>query len=99
MSQNRGRNSHQKRELKSRLFGTRKVARCCFCSRSLSFEEATLEHVIPLAQNGGWDRFNLSLSCYNCNQERGEEDFASFKNYKRSKRVAFVCAPALLAKS
>lgn len=84
MSVNHGRNSYQKRRLKLRLFnGLRhKPKPCCFCRRRLSFDVATLEHVVPLSKGGSWDIDNLRISCQNCNSERANEEFSTFKNKK-----------------
>lgn len=78
MSQNHGRNSHQKRELKDRLFRGKQQRRCCFCQRMLNRCEATLEHIIPLSKGGNWHITNLDISCKKCNQKRGNLDFNLF---------------------
>ena len=83
MSNNRGRNSTQKKKIKIRLFGGRASYPCCFCGRILVLTTATLEHVMPLSMGGGWHITNLRLSCRPCNSERGNEDFWEFKNRKR----------------
>ncbi len=87
MSADHGRNSHQKRRLKEKLFGGRRCAPCCFCRRELTMSSSTLEHVIPLSHGGGWDKENLRLSCGSCNNERGNEDFAKFRDKKRGKNL------------
>lgn len=84
MSKNKGRSSHQKRALKRRLFGGRESRPCCFCRRVLTFALATLEHVIPLSKNGGWNLENIRLSCGVCNHERAAEDFDEFRKKKRA---------------
>ena len=96
MSQNHGRNSHQKRALKFKLFGNRSEARCCFCRLTLTPASATLEHIIPLAAGGSWDIRNLALSCNDCNQERGTIPFAEFKARKKTyvPRVSIHPVPA-----
>lgn len=85
MSENHGRNSTQKRLLKAKLFGSRDTARCVFCRSILSFGTATLEHKIPLSHGGGWDLSNLALSCYDCNQERGNLDFETFRLQRKAR--------------
>lgn len=30
---------------------------------------ATIEHLVPQAKGGGWDRKNLTLFCWHCNQK------------------------------
>lgn len=73
------RNSHQKRRLKQKVYR----GKCCFCRRRLTFTQATIEHVIPLALGGGWEPSNLRVSCSPCNQERGTEEFSAFRERKR----------------
>ena len=90
MSQNKNRNSHQKRELKRTLFGSRLTMRCCFCGCRLSFDEATLEHIVPLSKGGGWKPANLTISCSECNENRGPADFEVFKSwYKANPHILF----------
>lgn len=85
MSADHGRNSHQKRRIKEKLFCGRKAAPCCFCRQNLTIDSATLEHVIPLSKGGGWEKENLRLSCWGCNNERGDKDFDLFRDKKRGK--------------
>lgn len=85
MSRDKGRNSHQKRKLKEKLFGGRQYRPCCFCRRELTMSTSTLEHVVPLSLNGSWDKDNLRLSCNGCNNERGSEDFDKFRDKKRGR--------------
>jgi 5-methylcytosine-specific restriction endonuclease McrA len=79
----RKRNSGQRAELKELLFRGRRTAQCCFCRRPLSFESATIEHRIPLSKGGAWALENLTLSCRDCNQERGAEDFTEFRRKRQ----------------
>lgn len=78
MSSNKGRNSHQKRELKDKLFRGKASKPCCFCKQTVSKYTATLEHVIPLSDGGGWNIENLRVSCKDCNQKRGNINFVDF---------------------
>jgi 5-methylcytosine-specific restriction endonuclease McrA len=83
MSQNKGRNSSQKRKLKLFLFGTHLRKRCCFCRCEITFSTATLEHVLPLSLGGDWELKNLQLSCSVCNNERGNTNFEQYRNWRR----------------
>lgn len=85
MSQNHGRSSTQKRKLKSRLFGGRKEKSCCFCRVSLTLTTATIEHVKPLSNGGGWEIENLRVSCSLCNGRRGSKDFDEFRKEIRAR--------------
>lgn len=44
---------------------------CFVCGRPVSFNEATLEHVVPLSKGGTDDFENLSISHAHCNHRRG----------------------------
>lgn len=83
------RNSNQKNVIKNRLFGNKPTKKCCFCSRILGRRNCTIEHIIPLSLGGGWGRENLTISCADCNSERGSRDYSLFK---REKRAGKVCA-------
>lgn len=78
-------NSKHKRWVKLRLFDGRPFVRCCFCRRHLTMVSATIEHIQPLSLDGGWERKNLTLSCSNCNSERGVRDYCEFKAEIRKK--------------
>lgn len=44
---------------------------CKWCLSPVSLDNATVDHVIPLARGGTNRRDNLVLSCWECNQKRG----------------------------
>jgi 5-methylcytosine-specific restriction endonuclease McrA len=64
-------------ELK-RALRARDGAWCCFCKEYLELAEATLEHVIPFSHGGGNELDNLRLSCVDCNEARGVQEFWEF---------------------
>lgn len=71
MSKNKGRNSHQKKELKQAL--SKKHGNICkICNHSFPYALLTLDHIIPLAMNGSWAISNLQLACYPCNQKKAD---------------------------
>lgn len=46
---------------------------CCqLCGTKITFEEMTLDHIIPLAVGGLDSEENLQASCYACNQFKGQ---------------------------
>lgn len=69
MSQNKGRNSKQKRNLKLRI-AKRDGWKCKSCKWPLTMETATLDHIKRLKHGGSWHINNLRLLCYTCNQKR-----------------------------
>ena len=85
MSSNR--NSSARNAMKQKLFGGRKMAKCCFCKCELTFSRATLEHVIPVAEGGRHGLDNMRLSCSTCNLERGIEDFETYRAKFKKKEV------------
>ena len=71
VSKNKGRNAAQKRELKQQL--VRKHGTVCqICKRRFSFDQLTLDHIIPLTIKVDWSLSNLQLACYPCNQEKAD---------------------------
>lgn len=45
--------------------------KCAICGKSLLFQDITLDHIIPLIQNGKDEVENLQICCYECNQMKG----------------------------
>ena len=46
---------------------------CRYCRTPLSFDEATLEHLIPVCKGGSrGGLWNLDISCLKCNNEKGD---------------------------
>lgn len=72
-----------KRKRKKRLFDNREIVPCCFCQCFLDMATATIEHVTPLSYGGSWNIRNLEISCYQCNQERGTQNFVYFLQKKK----------------
>jgi len=52
---------------------------CCFCERLYTLQEITIEHIIPRSKGGTNAISNLLLSCFKCNNDRGNIDFEKFK--------------------
>lgn len=71
--------------LKALLMGGRPVAPCVHCTRALRFVDLTLDHVIPRSQGGTYTLENTRLACFDCNQERGDEDFETFNRRKQGR--------------
>jgi 5-methylcytosine-specific restriction endonuclease McrA len=80
--------SKMKGRLKDQLFAGRIQAPCCFCERLLFPRQATIEHIRPLSQGGGWELANLAISCDACNHTRGARDFDAFKHETQQVVVA-----------
>lgn len=72
--------------LKVVLMGGRPQAPCVHCGRELIFTMLTLDHVVPRSQGGTYTLENVRLACFDCNQERGDEDFETFNKRKQNQR-------------
>lgn len=47
--------------------------RCVYCGACLDAENATLDHVIPLARGGTHNAGNLVLACCRCNRLKADQ--------------------------
>ena len=71
---------------------TAQGGRCCFCQQPTRLPErrpgrqapdtATLEHVVPRGSGGSQGLRNCRISCWQCNNDRGDMDFEAFKALK-----------------
>jgi 5-methylcytosine-specific restriction endonuclease McrA len=53
--------------------------RCLYCRSVLSFEDSTLDHIIPLSHGGARQSVdNVVVACFGCNARRGNERFTTF---------------------
>lgn len=63
---------------------------CYYCKRSISFEEATLDHKTPVSKRGSSKKLNIVIACEPCNNEKrnlSEKEYAAKKGriFERSK--------------
>ena len=73
---------HKRKHLKHLLYVRQRKKWCCFCGRYLIIEEATIEHIIPRSAGGCNSLTSLDISCYECNMERGTDNYDDFKKLK-----------------
>lgn len=52
----------------------RDKGRCFYCTKDLTWEEKTIDHVIPRSKGGPHRVWNLVLACLQCNQEKDDND-------------------------
>lgn len=45
--------------------------RCQLCGRRITFDDATVDHIIPKAMGGTNEISNLQIACWSCNQLKG----------------------------
>jgi 5-methylcytosine-specific restriction endonuclease McrA len=48
--------------------------KCCYCKIPLSYDEFTLEHVIPQSKGGLTTWENCGIACRECNAQKGDID-------------------------
>lgn len=58
--------SSRRRKRRYRLYAIYK--HCCYCGRFLTFEQFTIEHIIPQKAGGDNDPDNIEVCCGKCNQ-------------------------------
>jgi hypothetical protein len=51
---------------------------CCYCQKSLTSETITMEHIVPDSKRGTFNTTNLTVSCYECNNSRGNKPFFEY---------------------
>ena len=57
-------------EIRKLIYDTAK-GRCALCGRKITYENMTLDHIVPLAMNGADDVSNLQCTCEACNRFKG----------------------------
>ena len=81
---------------KKQLLKTPKI-KCCFCNCQLTTNNATTEHIIPFSQCYNNSSANFCVTCKDCNDERGVQDFYTFLTFKK-KRFLKLNFPGLKIK-
>lgn len=51
---------------------------CCYCDMPLVLEDITMEHIVPDSKRGTFNTTNLTVSCYKCNNKRGNKPFFEY---------------------
>ena len=51
---------------------------CCYCDRVLTDELVTLDHIVPDSKRGSFNSTNLTISCGDCNNKRGNASFFEY---------------------
>lgn len=47
------------------------AGRCFYCDEEVSYNEATIDHQVPIIKEGSGDLDNLVMACYPCNSSKG----------------------------
>lgn len=51
---------------------------CCYCDEVLTDETITMEHIVPDSKKGTFNATNLTVSCFTCNNRRGNKHFFDY---------------------
>ena len=51
---------------------------CCYCNKPLTLETVTMEHIVPDSKQGTYNSTNLTVSCADCNNRRGNKPFFEY---------------------
>jgi hypothetical protein len=51
---------------------------CCYCDKVLTDELVTLDHIVPDSKRGSFNTTNLTISCADCNNRRGNVPFFEY---------------------
>lgn len=63
-----------------------KDAQCIYCNTTLTNDNATTDHIIPISDGGNNAQVNLVVVCFDCNNERGSLDFYDYMRIKNPNR-------------
>jgi hypothetical protein len=68
--------------------------KCVYCECDITEDNATTDHIIPISKGGNNSQVNLMICCFDCNNERGNDEFKQYlrkKNPKyRTVRIPYV---------
>lgn len=59
-----------------------KGTKCPYCGKKLNMKNATADHIIPISKGGNNSQINLIVSCFDCNNERGDTEFVRYLGSK-----------------
>ncbi len=65
---------------------------CCYCDKPLTLQTATVDHIVPDSRKGTFNSTNLTVSCIECNNRRGNQPFFDFckrYNFSESKIIKY----------
>ncbi len=51
---------------------------CCYCCKPLTIETVTMEHIVPDSRRGTFNTTNLTVSCSDHNNQRGNKPFFDY---------------------
>lgn len=69
---------------KQAFFRQKNKVPCCYCEKLLTYEEATVEHIVQRSKGGPNVRENVTIACGPCNHHRQDYSFDEWKAIVRS---------------
>ena len=64
---------------------TNRNSKCPYCETSLTLENATTDHIVPISNGGSNSQVNMIVCCKHCNGERGNLPFMEYLKIKNPK--------------
>lgn len=52
---------------------------CYLCRKLLTYETATIDHIIPMSKGGFHSPTNVRIACAECNQDKDNKDLEEFQ--------------------
>jgi len=78
----------RRRKIKGQKFGGRRFMLCHYCGVAVRFDTSTLDHMIPIAEEGTHDPSNLVICCLKCNMRKADQPYAEFKQLMLAEKQA-----------
>lgn len=72
------------KKLKNLFYIHQQIIGCAICGKELKKADATIEHIIPKSKGGTYKANNLTITCWQCNNKRGNKDFEDYYNSKQA---------------
>src|ERR1700742_4255528 len=80
------------KKFKQSMYGTGCPVYCCYCAKNLPYEEATVEHVMPIWRGGRKSsKDNMLIACSPCNHQKSVDDIITFWKGHSSQKCVDVC--------
>ena len=76
------------RELRGSQWWKRKLAKgvCYYCDRSVTPQDLTMDHIVPVARGGKTTKGNLVTACKECNNAKKQLLPMEWENYMNKER-------------
>lgn len=58
---------------------------CIYCEKTLTVQNATSDHIVPISKKGNNCQINMVVCCKSCNNERGNVEFNEYLKIKNPK--------------